>query len=160
LFAFLFSFSEPRQQAEKRFITSQTQRRTYADDLIRTQVNVSDLRVEMEKFSRSDDKYLELFQKEHQLIKKEKVIQHQLQQHEDEERELFSSFQLALRESQEKEKMRIERTKYWSVIGSILGALMGILGRLTISFHSSHSNRSFRCNSLQSLSSARIPSSQ
>ena len=84
--------------------------------------------MEMEKLSRTDDKYLELFQKEHQLIKKEKLLQIQLKLHEDEERQFLSLFQLALRQSQEKEKMRVERTKYWSVIGSVLGALLGIIG--------------------------------
>lgn len=83
----------------------------------------------MEKISRSDDAYLELFKNEHDLVKKEKTAQLELKNQDDIERELFSSLQIALRESQEKEKMRIERTKYWSIIGSIIGALAGIIGK-------------------------------
>ena len=83
----------------------------------------------MEKLSRSDDAYLELFKKEHDFVKREKLAQLELKKQDDFERQLFSSLQLALRESQEKEKMRVERTKYWSIIGSIVGALAGIIGK-------------------------------
>lgn len=83
----------------------------------------------MEKLSRSDDAYLELFKNEHELVKKEKTAQLNLKTQDETERKLFSSLQIALRESQEKEKMRIERTKYWSIIGSIIGALAGIIGK-------------------------------
>ena len=89
----------------------------------------------MEKLKRSDDAYFELFKTEHDLVKKEKLTQLQLKKQDDIERQLFSSLQLALRESQEKEKMRIERTKYWSIIGSVVGALAGMIGKsLYLSF--------------------------
>lgn len=83
----------------------------------------------MEKVSRSDDAYFELFKTEHDLVKKEKTSQLELNQQDDIERELFSSLQIALRESQEKEKLRVERTKYWSIIGSVVGALAGMIGK-------------------------------
>ncbi|CAF2369651.1 unnamed protein product [Rotaria sp. Silwood2] len=114
--------------AERAFITSQTQRRLYSDELMKLQSELDRVRLEMEKLSRSDDAYLELFKNEHDLVKKEKFAQLELEKQDDTERQLFSSLQLALRESQEKEKMRIERTKYWSIIGSVVGALAGIVG--------------------------------
>jgi len=83
----------------------------------------------MEKLSRSDDAYFNLFKNEHDLVKKEKLAQLELKKQEEIERQLFSSLQLALRESQEKEKMRIEKTKYWSIIGSVVGALAGMIGK-------------------------------
>lgn len=83
----------------------------------------------MEKLLRTDDAYLELFKNEHDLAKKEKFAQMELKKQDDVERQLFASLQLALRESQEKEKMRVERTKYWSIIGSIVGALAGMIGK-------------------------------
>jgi hypothetical protein len=83
----------------------------------------------MEKLSRSDDAYFEFFKTEHDLVKKEKLAQLELKKQDEIERQLFSSLQLALRESQEKEKMRIERTKYWSIIGSVVGALAGMIGK-------------------------------
>lgn len=44
------------------------------------------------------------------------------------EREKFALFSAAVRESHEKERTRAERTKNWSIIGSVLGALIGVMG--------------------------------
>lgn len=44
------------------------------------------------------------------------------------EREAFSLFSAAVRESHEKERTRAEKTKNWSIIGSVLGAVIGVLG--------------------------------
>lgn len=44
------------------------------------------------------------------------------------EREKFALFSAGVRESHEKERTRAERTKNWSVIGSVLGALIGVMG--------------------------------
>jgi hypothetical protein len=110
----------------------------------------------MEKLTRSDDAYLELFKDEHELVKKEKSLQLDLHKEDEMKRKLFSSLQVALRESQEKEKIRVERTKYWSIIGSVVGALAGMIG---MSFSYLFSFISFiflRCDRLQSLSNARI----
>jgi hypothetical protein len=116
-------------QAERAFITSQTSRRSYSDELLKLENELIRIRLEMEKFSRSDDAYLELFKTEHDLVKKEKFARLELIKQDEIERELFSSLQIALRESQEKEKLRVERTKYWSIIGSVVGALAGMIGR-------------------------------
>jgi polysaccharide pyruvyl transferase WcaK-like protein len=124
LFTSIFLFIK----AERAFIKSQTERRSYSNELLKLQNELARVRFEMEKLSRSDDAYLEFFKTEHDLVKKEKVAQLELKKHDEIERELFSSLQLALRESQEKEKMRVERTKYWSIIGSVIGALAGMIG--------------------------------
>lgn len=47
---------------------------------------------------------------------------------EDSERESFSLLSAAVRESHEKERARAERTKNWSLVGSVLGALIGVAG--------------------------------
>ena len=47
---------------------------------------------------------------------------------EQQERENFASLSSAVRESHEKERTRADRTKYWSLIGSIIGATIGIIG--------------------------------
>uniref|UniRef100_A0ACB8EGU2 Uncharacterized protein n=1 Tax=Sphaerodactylus townsendi TaxID=933632 RepID=A0ACB8EGU2_9SAUR len=41
---------------------------------------------------------------------------------------MFSLFSAAVRESHEKERTRAEKTKNWSIIGSVLGAAIGVLG--------------------------------
>ncbi|CAF1620054.1 unnamed protein product [Adineta ricciae] len=114
--------------AERQFLQTQTERRSYSDELIKLQNELARIRFDMEKLSRSDDAYFELFKTEHELVKKEKSTQLELKKQDEIERRLFSSLQLALRESQEKEKMRVERTKYWSIIGSVVGALAGMIG--------------------------------
>jgi len=112
----------------------------------------------MEKLSRSDDAYFNLFKNEHDLVKKEKLAQLELKKQDEIERQLFSSLQLALRESQEKEKMRVEKTKYWSIIGSIIGALAGMIGKYYF-FFVYFILKIFefsRCNCIKSISDARI----
>jgi len=44
------------------------------------------------------------------------------------EREVFAELSNALRFSHEKERAQNEKTKYWSIVGSIIGAGLGILG--------------------------------
>lgn len=44
------------------------------------------------------------------------------------EREKFALFSAGVRESHEKERSRAERTKNWSIIGSVLGAIIGVMG--------------------------------
>ncbi|XP_072928910.1 mitochondrial potassium channel isoform X4 [Hemitrygon akajei] len=47
---------------------------------------------------------------------------------EEAERETFALFSAAVRGSHEKERARAERTKNWSLVGSVLGAIIGVLG--------------------------------
>lgn len=44
------------------------------------------------------------------------------------ERDCFTNLSTRLRASHEKERERGERTKYWSIIGSAIGAFIGIVG--------------------------------
>lgn len=44
------------------------------------------------------------------------------------EREKFALFSAGVRGSHEKERARAERTKNWSIIGSVLGAIIGVMG--------------------------------
>lgn len=62
------------------------------------------------------------------LLQEEKRLRTAYVHAEDSEREKFSLFSAAVRESHEKERTRAERTKNWSLIGSVLGALIGVAG--------------------------------
>lgn len=62
------------------------------------------------------------------LLQEEKRLRAAYLRAEDSEREKFSLFSAAVRESHEKERTRAERTKNWSLIGSVLGALIGVAG--------------------------------
>ncbi len=52
----------------------------------------------------------------------------EFQHYEKAERDYFSALSLAVRDSQEKERAQAEKSKYWSIIGSICGAVIGIVG--------------------------------
>jgi hypothetical protein len=53
-----------------------------------------------------------------------------------EERDLFTHLTSAVKISHEKERLQAENTKYWSLIASLIGALLGVSVRnlLFISF--------------------------
>ena len=70
---------------------------------------------------------LHLFQ-EHQILKEERDLLTSFQVLERQERESFSQLSNAVRNSHEKERAQAEKTKYWSVIGSVIGATIGIIG--------------------------------
>ena len=78
--------------------------------------------------SRTSEAYLDLITKEHELLKKESKITSLLKTREETERDFFTKFSQSLRDSQEVERVRQEKTKYLSLIGSIVGALLGIIG--------------------------------
>lgn len=84
--------------------------------------------------SRGEDRYLQLVTKEHAIIKEEKAALGHFDVLEKFERDHFSALSAAVRESHEKEREYAEKTKYWSVIGSVIGAVLGILGT-TLSNH-------------------------
>ena len=61
-------------------------------------------------------------------MKEEKELQEEFKILEKTERECFSALSNAVRDSHEKERAQAEKTKYWSVLGSILGTCIGIFG--------------------------------
>ena len=84
--------------------------------------------LEIDKVNRGDDRYLTLITEEHKIIREENTISESLSSLEESEKLKFSLLSSAVRESHEKERARTERTKYWSIIGSIVGAMVGIIG--------------------------------
>lgn len=66
----------------------------------------------MDRLTRTDSRYLKLFTEEHALLKNESNIMNEYKIKENEERDLFFSLSTCLRDSQEKERSRLERTKY------------------------------------------------
>jgi gas vesicle protein len=89
---------------------------------------MKDLHAQLDKVQRGDEKYLALLTEEYEIMKQEKQLQNDLSAVEELERTNFAVLSSAVRESHEKERTRTERTKYWSIGGSMLGALIGIIG--------------------------------
>ena len=61
-------------------------------------------------------------------MKEERTHLEEFKFYEKAEREFFSALSNAVRDSHEKERAQAEKTKYWSVLGSIIGTCLGILG--------------------------------
>ncbi|MEQ2186033.1 hypothetical protein GOODEAATRI_024548 [Goodea atripinnis] len=89
---------------------------------------LKEVRDRLDRVSREEPHYLELATMEHKLLQEERRLRTAYENSESSEREKFALFSAAVRESHEKERTRAERTKNWSVIGSVLGALIGVMG--------------------------------
>lgn len=84
------------------------------------QQKLQDLHAELDRIPRGDDKYLALVTQEHAVIKDERRLRELFLSSEKDEREHFAALSHAVRDSHEKERAQAEKTKYWSVIGSVL----------------------------------------
>ncbi len=115
-------------QAESDTITVQEARREKQKQLLLVQNKLRSLSAELEKVSRGEERYLTLLTHEYSVIKEENLLNEEIRLIEQDERGKFAALSSVVRESHEKERARTERTKYWSVIGSIVGAIIGILG--------------------------------
>ncbi|XP_067935125.1 mitochondrial potassium channel-like [Watersipora subatra] len=115
-------------QAETVFISTQQKRREKQHCLTTIQVRLKKLNTELEKIPRTDDRYLTLLTEEHTIIKEEQTLRNEVDGLEQEERERFTLLSTALRDSHSKESAQAERTKYWSLGGSLIGACLGVIG--------------------------------
>jgi hypothetical protein len=121
-------------QSEQKFIKSQEDRRDLQRKISLVQLKLHELHIELDRVPRGDDKYLALITQEHSVIKEEKLLKEDLQLLEKEERENFAILSHTVRDSHEKERAQAEKTKYWSIIGSVMGTIVGVLGS-TINNH-------------------------
>ncbi|XP_044512940.1 mitochondrial potassium channel [Gracilinanus agilis] len=115
-------------EAEKMFMVARGIVREARETLEAHQVRLKDIRDRLDRVSREDTQYLELATLEHKLLQEEKRLRTVYINAEESEREKFSLFSAAVRESHEKERTRTEKTKNWSIIGSVLGAVIGVAG--------------------------------
>ncbi|XP_043563730.1 mitochondrial potassium channel isoform X2 [Chiloscyllium plagiosum] len=115
-------------EAEKAFMVARGVVRQSRETLENQQSKLKEVRDRLDRVSREDNRYLELATQEHKLLQEERRHRIAHENAEELERETFAHFSAAVRESHEKERTRAERTKNWSVIGSVLGAMIGVLG--------------------------------
>jgi len=115
-------------QAEIRFGQAQEGRRAAQRELNSLETRLREVRYDLEKTPRGENHYLDLVKREMELIREERVLRDEFERQEKEERDLFGSLSSALRASHEKERAQTEKTKYWSVLGSMIGAVIGIVG--------------------------------
>jgi phosphatidate phosphatase PAH1 len=115
-------------QAEERLSQAQLQRRQKQQELKKIQNRLKDIHSELDRTPRGEDRYLHLITEEHAAIKNEQSLLQQFEQVENTEREAFHWLSNKVSASHEKEREREERTKYWSLTASLVGAILGILG--------------------------------
>lgn len=96
---------------------------------------LSDIRYELQlcyadlaNCKKGEPRYLELIRKEYDIHHREKTKMEEFELLDKEERDLFMHLQAAVKTSHEKEKIHTNSAKYWSIVGSLLGALLGICG--------------------------------
>ena len=103
-------------------------RRTLQQQITQLNTKLKELHAALDKVQRGEERYLTLLTEEYELLREEKRINAALTDAEQSERESFATLSSAVRESHERERARAERTKYWSIIGSAIGATIGIVG--------------------------------
>ena len=63
----------------------------------------------------------------HDLTIKQFRLQNAIEEVEENERDAFLKLSASMRDSYEKERARVERTKNWSLIGTVIGTIIGIV---------------------------------
>lgn len=119
-------------ESQKQFMVSQDRRRDVSVELRAIQNKLKDIRNELLNTSRSEDRYIELVTQEHALLKQENSIIEQVNFSEKEERDSFILLSTTLKDSHDRERIQAERTKYISIVGSVLGTVIGIIGSTVI----------------------------
>ncbi|XP_028854456.1 mitochondrial potassium channel isoform X2 [Denticeps clupeoides] len=115
-------------EAEKDFMVVRGMVRETHGRLEALQGRLKEVRDRLDRVSREEAHYLELATLEHKLLQEERRLKMAYEDSEQAEREKFGLFSANVRESHEKERARAERTKNWSILGSVLGAVIGVLG--------------------------------
>src|SRR4051812_34066972 len=115
-------------QCEDLLLQAQQNRRQKQGDLKRLQQRLKEIHTELDRTNRGEDKYLHLLTEEHKSIKLESTLLADFEAMENAEREAFHQLSNRVRVSHEREREREERTKYWSLTASLVGALLGIAG--------------------------------
>lgn len=88
----------------------------------------------MANVDRRNVRYKELVNIEFEINQREREFQDAFQLEDQRERNLFTHLTAAVKASHEKEKIYANTVKYWSIIGSILGAMLGVAGS-ALSYH-------------------------
>lgn len=121
-------------EAQEKFMGAQDRRRDVGRQLANLESRLKELHAEMQNTMKGDDKYLQLCTEEHKLIIQERALRTLFSDAEREERELFATMSAAVKLGHERERAHAERNKYWYIVASIFGTVLGIAGS-TINNH-------------------------
>ena len=113
------------REAENEFMNTRKKVGELKKDLDSLHTQLAKLRSRLDRTPRHDEKYLALATDEHNILREEKRLKSVYDQAESLERDQFVQLSASVRDSHERERARAERTKYWSVMGSLGGAFLG-----------------------------------
>lgn len=122
------------KKAENEFMITRGQVQSARSSLSSVQDKLKEMRRKLDRIPRDDERYLALATEEHRILVEEKRIKSEYEHLEALERDQFALLSGAVRDSHERERARAERTKHWSVIGSVGGAALGILGSSIVNY--------------------------
>ncbi|KAL4711274.1 hypothetical protein ACJJTC_019115 [Scirpophaga incertulas] len=115
-------------EAQERFIAAQDRRRDLGRQVATIEGRLKELHSEIQNTMKGDNKYLQLCTEEHKLIIQERSLRSHFADAEREERELFATMSAAVKLGHERERAHAERNKYWYIVASIFGTVLGIAG--------------------------------
>ena len=113
------------KNAESEFMTTRGKVQSAKSKLNSVQERLKEVRRKLDRVPRDDERYLALATEEHKILVEEKTLRSEYENLEALERDQFAILSGAVRDSHERERARVERTKHWSVIGSVGGAALG-----------------------------------
>ncbi|VEN47092.1 unnamed protein product [Callosobruchus maculatus] len=114
---------------QEQLLTTQEKRRHVGKQLAEVRKQSLELQDAIHKVKRTDDfeKFLDLMRQETEVLKLEKSIASTFQSYDQAERELFTAFTNAIRESHEKQRAQLEYTKYFGLVLSIAGSFLAFV---------------------------------
>lgn len=113
------------ETAENEFMDCRRKVQMVRNELLREQNKLRYIRSKLDRTPRENEQYLQLATEEHKALVTERKAKFDLEILEHAERDKFSAFSASVRSAHEKERSRVERTKYWSIIASACGAVFG-----------------------------------
>lgn len=103
-------------------------RRSKQHSLNEKQTRLREVIKEREKAINGEQQFLKLIRQESNLLGEIRFLEQQTAQTEQSEKDKFTMLSVAVRVSHDKEREKAKRTRYWSIIGSAIGATVGIIG--------------------------------
>uniref|UniRef100_A0A0N4ZU97 Coiled-coil domain-containing protein 51 n=1 Tax=Parastrongyloides trichosuri TaxID=131310 RepID=A0A0N4ZU97_PARTI len=117
-------------EVEKALNRAQLERQDIQNELDKIRSKIKNITMEMEKTPRSHDSYLKLVTEEHSLLKLEGPLQYKFERAVESERVTFEELSKRVRHAHEKERERVEKTRVVSLLCTIFGTGVGIMGSL------------------------------
>uniref|UniRef100_A0A0N5BWB9 Coiled-coil domain-containing protein 51 n=1 Tax=Strongyloides papillosus TaxID=174720 RepID=A0A0N5BWB9_STREA len=117
-------------EMEKALNSAQLKRQNLQNKLDELRSKLKSITMEMERTPRGHDAYLKLVTEEHSLLKLEAPLQNEFNIAVENERVTFEELSKRVRHAHEKERERVEKTRFFSLLCTVIGASVGIFGSI------------------------------